>query len=171
TVAGAEALARVHLLDLAHGFVVEDDPLLPHEHRAEPVQRQPRPIVERVTAITHNASRSLQMALLTNALSQRRRQVPRIDNRVIESGVARFLPAPGHVQLAGTVAALAADGRPRQNRLAVAIHRVIYRPCIVRMAEQALPVDRTLKMEVRLLVAGREVPSLTLRVPADRRLE
>ena len=69
--AGDEALALVHLLDLADKTVFV---LLfgLQEHRPEPLKRQAGPIILLVTASAHDSVIADQVALLANGISQRR---------------------------------------------------------------------------------------------------
>ena len=70
-VAGAEAKALVHLLELA------DDSVLgrarcPFQHRPEPVERQPWPIVFILPVSPQHAPLAVQVALLANGVAKRR---------------------------------------------------------------------------------------------------
>src|SRR5262249_13854635 len=79
--------------------------------------------------------------------------------------------APLDVQLAGAVAALAADGVPLEHRLPVAVCRVLHRLRLVAVAEQAARPNGPAKVQVPRRVAWGQVPAAGLRIPRDRRLE
>src|SRR5205807_1805659 len=76
-----------------------------------------------------------------------------------------------HVQFAGAVAALAADGETLENRLAVTVRRVGNVLGLVAVAEKAPGGDGPAKMLVARFVAGRQVPAASLREPGNRRFE
>src|SRR5712692_1014609 len=83
TAAGAEATARVHLLDRA-------DKLPPlaglgrlDEVGEKELQRQPRPVIQMATATAKDPFFSLQMTLLANRLAQSMFQTCWIDNGII----------------------------------------------------------------------------------------
>src|SRR4051812_9109658 len=98
------------------------------------------------------------MTLLADRLAQRRLQALRADD-VVLAGRPR-------VQLAGAVAALAADGVPADDRFVIAVARVFDRLDAVDVTVQAGagddPADARPRREAR-----RQIPDRLVREPAD----
>src|SRR5262249_11137690 len=136
------AAAGHHLLDLADRPPAAGLRGRRHEHRPEQVQRQPRPVVERLPAAPEDAHLPLQGALLADGLAQGRLQVPRVDDARIHTKDRLAALAPGDVLSAGPVAALAADGVAAEDRRLKAVDRVLDGQGLVAVAEQALGTDR-----------------------------
>ena len=66
TLARGETATCFHLLDMPDRLELAFVSLLHQEHRQEPVDRQARPIVERLAARPGETERALEMALLTD---------------------------------------------------------------------------------------------------------
>src|SRR5262249_15075580 len=123
-------------------------------------------------AAAQDAELAVEVALLADGLAQGRLEAPRVDDGVVQlplPGLAALVPAD--VQLAGAVAALAADGVTTEDGLPVAVDGVLDRLGPVGVAEHAHGHDRAVEVGVVLAVAGRQVPGPPGGVPADRRLE
>ena len=167
---GLETAALIHLLDVADGPAARPKFGRADENGPELVQRQPRPVVERLPATPLLAPFTLEVALLADPLTQLGRQVAGIDNGVVEvSGRLGLLAPFTNVQLAGTVAALAANGEAAEEGRFVAIERIGDRLDPVGVTEQAARHDDPLARENRG-EARRQVPGVCLREPAHRRL-
>src|SRR5262249_55245763 len=127
--AGGEATAQLHLLDVVDRVwivqvgVDENVPELAQWHSGAAVE-------QRAPAAQH-AGRALEVALLAAGVAQPRLQLRRVDDRV-------RLPAHRDVQLAGPMAALAADrGLGAEKRLLVLVHLAGDGLDAVGMAEEA----------------------------------
>ena len=166
-VAGPVAEALVHLLDVAGVAVLRGQPR-PDEHRLEPRQRQTGSVVLQVAAVPLDPLLAQQVALFADVVAQQRRQVARVDDARPGPGDVQRL---ADVQLAGAVAALAADRMPPEDRRLVAVLRPRHVRDPVGVAIQALGGDRPLEPVGLLGIARREAPVPLLRVPGDRRLE
>ena len=168
--ARAETATRFHLLDLPDRLELASVAVLPEEDRQEPVQRQARAEVEKLTARPGEAERALEMALLTDRFPQCGGQIGRVDDRQV--GLGRR-PTPLHVQLAGAVAALAADGVALEDRRLVAVQRPGHGAnWLVWQNRQSGWIGRSkFGLRAGLPVAGGDVPAPLLGEPRDRRLE
>src|SRR5262249_32220693 len=114
---------------------------------------------------------ALEVALLADRLAQGVLQPGGVDDGVVAPrDLLARLPA-ADVQLAGAVAALAADGVAVEDRLPVAVERVRDVVRVVAVAEQAAGRDGAAEVLVAHLVAGGQVPAAPLGVPGERRLE
>ena len=123
----------MHLLDLA------DEAVLGRaggrlEHRPELMERQPRPIILIATIHLHDAPMAHQVALLADRISERGLQLGGVDDRhvpAIDDG------RDCDVELAGPVAALAADRVALEDRWPITVDRARHRLDPVRVAVQA----------------------------------
>src|SRR5436190_41101 len=93
-VTGLKAAALVHLLDMADSLRAFPPLRCGDEHRPELLHRQAGAEVVQPAAVAHEPSFPLQVALLADGLAERRRQVPRVDDRVL------FRATAGHVEFA-----------------------------------------------------------------------
>jgi hypothetical protein len=157
----------MHLLDLAdHAVLVRARGGL--EYRPDLMEWQPWPIVLIPTVDPQDASLTVEVALLTDRVPERGLQVRGIDDGHVPAAGRR---GKRHVQLARPVAPLAADGMALEDRRPIAVDRARDRIDPVRVAVQASRHDRAVEVEVRLFIAGREVPPSLLGIPGDRGLE
>ena len=92
------------------------------------------------------------MTLLTDGLAQAVLQLPRVDDRVVRAGGHVGLAMPSHMQLAGAVAALAADAVALEDRLAVVVDRVGHVIHAVGVAEQTVRSDGPIEVGILLVV-------------------
>ena len=139
--------------------------------RHKQVQRQARTVVEHIPAPPSHPGDSLKVTLFANRVAQGGIEPAGVHNRR-PVGVVLIAGLPGpHVQIAGTVAALAADGHALEDRRAVAINCVRDRLDRVGVAKQARRLGRPLEQPEVAAVSRRQVPALLLGVPGDRRLE
>src|SRR5262245_23391865 len=82
-----------------------------HERREKQVQRQTRAEVVQAAPVADGPHLAFEVALLANGLAECPVEAARVDNGVVGAFRQRLLAAARRdVQLAGTVAALAADG-------------------------------------------------------------
>jgi hypothetical protein len=125
-------------------------------------------IVERVTAGQLDPMIAQEVALLADGRAERGLEMPRIDDGQVKA-IHHLLPC--RMQLARTVASLAANRVASKDRILVQIDRELDWLDAVRMTEQALGLNGSLEMVVATLVAGRKVPLSLLAVPGDGRLE
>src|SRR5205085_920056 len=154
--------ALVHLLDVADGLFLLTLARTAHVDRPELLQRHPRPIVVEPPAAPQDAGGALEVALLAHRLAQGWIEPFRMDDVVFCGGA--------DVPLARAMTALAADGVPAEDRLAIAVARVLDRLDAIGVTVQASPLDEPARPCPRR-EARRQVPELFLREPADRRLE
>ena len=70
TLARGETATRCHLLDVPDGLKPAVLSILHQEDRQEPVDRQARAVVKWLAASAGEAERTLEMALLTDRISQ-----------------------------------------------------------------------------------------------------
>src|SRR5262249_584771 len=119
----------------------------------------------------HHALLALQVALLADGVAQWHVQVLGVDDGVVEA-LARppGAAAPG-VQLARAVTALAADSVAPEDPRAVAVQRALDVLVVVAVGEQTARRDQAAEVPVADFVTRRQVPSLVVRVPRQRRLE
>src|SRR5262245_27177394 len=162
-----EALAGVHLFDLTDRLVVVREVRRTHEDGQVVVQRQPGPVLVRLFAWPRDSAFALQVALLAHAFAQAGRQVLRVNDGTVDP--VDHLTALD-VQLAGAVAAFAADGVALEDRRLEAVVGVLHRLGPVGVAKEAGGGNGPLEVLMPSFVAGRQVPSLFLREPADGRL-
>jgi hypothetical protein len=165
-VAALEAVALVHLLDLADGPRALPRLRGADEHRQEQPQRQAGAEVVLAAAAAQDAGGADQVTLLADGVAQRRLQAAGVD----DGAVPLLLLAAGDVQRPRAVAALAADGVPLEDRFRVAIQRALDVVGAVGVTEQAVGQDGPSRPQ-RLARARRQVPHLLLGIPADRRHE
>jgi hypothetical protein len=130
-----------------------------------------RTIIERTPAAPHDADFSLKMALLTDGFPQNRLQMAGIDDRGIPAGHLFAPLMPADVQLARSVATLAADGISLENRRTIPVQGVGYLLDAVAVAEQASRGNEPGEVMVVRSVSGRQIPDMSLGIPRDRRLK
>src|SRR5207249_5399095 len=122
--------------------------------------------------------RAVQVTLLADRFGPLARQVARVDDRVIDAFGVVVVAALGaalaqgvllHVQRAGPVAALAADGRLLDLDAVLAFANRFRLP---RMAAKAPFADRPLEaLVIGAVVTRRHLPRLARGVPGHRRLQ
>jgi hypothetical protein len=166
--AALKALAHVQLLDLAGEARARAARPAPDKDCQNLMQRQPRPKVKQLPATADDATNTLQMALFANCFAKRWREAARIDDGIIRAvNVLVLLPARD-MKSPGAMTALAADCQSADNRLAIVIARVLNGVSAVDMAEQALDLNRTVKLLYRAAEVGGQAPGSALGIPADR---
>ena len=120
--------------------------------------------VVEVLAGIQNASYAGQMALLTDAVASRRRELGRIDDR------ARYRPP--QVFFNRTVATGARNSLFRKHGRGVLVRCAWHMQWAPRMAEHALLTDWPREIRLgNMLVSGRQTVGFAIRVVTDRRLK
>ena len=164
---GAEAMALVHLLDLADKPVFGPVGRL-HEHGPEGMKRQPGPIVLISAARPQNPVHARQVALRADVIPQRGHQVGGIDDRhvlaVDELGTC-------DVQFTGSVTTFTADGVTLEDRRSILVHLACQGLDPVRVAVQATGLDRPVEVIIDRLKTRGEIPPLFPGIPRQRRFE
>jgi hypothetical protein len=156
----------MHLLNVSDCLVATLG--YPLKHCQEATQWQAWTIIERTATKTFDAIVALEVALLTNRLAKRGFEVTRVDDGQVS--ITDWL-VRARVEPPRAVAPFAANGITLKDGLLVSAHRQINRLDPVSVAEQALGLDGPVKMEVAMLVAGSQVPTLFLTVPGNGRLK
>jgi hypothetical protein len=141
----------VHLLELA------DKPVFgtarrPLEDRPETIEWQTRPEVLIAAAGSQDTSLAVQVALLTNRISERRLKRGRIYDGQVPA-VDRF--GTRDVEFARAMASFAADGVALEDRWPIPVDRPVYGLGAIRVAEQARGHDRPVEVRVGILIARR----------------
>src|SRR5690242_7253415 len=101
------AAAFAHLFHLADCLTLLGQLRPAFEDRLEGIKRQAGTIVERPPAVAGNARLALEMALLTNRVTQKRLQAAGVDDSVVQLGRGIAALAALHVERARAVTALA----------------------------------------------------------------
>ena len=109
--------AGIHLLDMTHGFLLIQSLGGKKINRNEGVQGKTGTIIQERPVAFLNAILSLKMALLAHSFAQRWIKASGVDNRVIKAvlDLNKALPF-SNMELAGSMAALAADRITLENR-------------------------------------------------------
>ena len=147
--------AGVHLFDVAGHAVAAGRAERLHEGPPEHLQGKPGTEVKWLAPAPEHARVAAEMALLTHGVAQGGLQAPWVDDRGVPVVAGHACLALAHMQFAGPMAALAADGLTCKDRLPVAIQRTRQRVRVVAMAEKAPGQDRPLKEVTALCKAGR----------------
>ncbi len=142
--AGAEAPARTHLLDLPDKAVAcLADPLC--EHRQEPVKRQPGPVIFLMTMHAFDALFTDQMTLFANCITKGWLKIRGVDDSRIgaidDGGCHR-------VQLARTMTSLAANRMPLEDGRPVLIGRPGNNQGVIGVAVEAAGADCAIEVKV-----------------------
>ena len=167
TSTGAEATALVHLFELADKTVFGPVRRL-HEHGPEAMKRQPGPIVLISPTDPHNPGIAGQVALRTDVIPERGRQIGRIDDRHVLAVDHR---GTCDVKFAGPVTAFTADCVTLEDRRSILVDRACHRLDPVRVAEQAIGLDRPVEVIVERFKTRGQIPSLLSGIPGKRGLE
>jgi hypothetical protein len=147
--ARAETATHFHLFRLPDelGFLL----LRPAVDGEEFDQRKPRAIVEHFAVETFDPVVALEVALLADSVSQRRLQMPRIDDRPVSSiDHLRVL----RVQFAWAVAPLATNRVAAEDWLFIPVQGVRDRFDSVGMAKQTASIDWPIKVEITHIIPG-----------------
>ncbi|HEX3448986.1 MAG TPA: hypothetical protein VHS97_12070 [Isosphaeraceae bacterium] len=167
TATGAKAIALVHLFKLADKTVFGLVRRL-NEHRPEAKKRQPGSIVFISPTNAHNPRITGQVALRTDVIPERGLQIGRIDDRHVLAVDHR---GTGDVQFAWPMTALTADGVTLEDWQSILVSWACHRLDPVRMAEQAIGLDRPVEVIVDGFKTRRQTPLLLPRIPGKRGLE
>src|SRR5207247_9253268 len=122
---------------------------------------------EELPSRPQNWALSVETTLLTDGIPQGGRQLARVDNRVLHS-VPTFLGL--NVQLAGSMATLAADRVAAKDGLLIAIDCACDRFHLIGRAKQAKRFGWPLEL-LTDLNRRRHIPDPRLRVPTGRHLQ
>ena len=109
---------------------------------------QPGPIVFIAPAHPHDPRIAGQVALRTDVIAERGRQIGRIDDRHVLAVDQR---GTRDVELAGPVAAFTADCVTLEDRRSISVDRACHGLDPVRVAEQAIGLDRPVEVIVEYL--------------------
>src|SRR5262249_21040202 len=140
--APSETRTQVHLLDVIHRFVWFIRLRLAHEDGPEVIEWHPRAEVVQVPTAPEDTHVPREMALLAHRRSQFRLQMTGIDNGVV--GACRGILVAGVLDMrpTRTMAALATDRVPVEDRLRIAVDVAFQRSCPVGVTEEAVTTDR-----------------------------
>ena len=117
SLAGAEALACLQLLDVVGVGMVVLSGQRPHEHGHELMKRQPGPVIGQLLPIADDFRHAQKVALLADCLAERGLQTRRVhDGRLL----TRRRRGPLPMQLSRTVASLAANRMAPKGRRPIA---------------------------------------------------
>jgi hypothetical protein len=162
---------RVHLLDRAHKLILFLLIGRPDKISNEQLQREARPKVKVIAATAQNPLLALEMTLLADRFAQGLFEVPRINNRMINSGYLFARAASLHMQLARSMTSLTPDCITLKNLRCIVIVRLAIVLRAVGVAEKTAVRDRPAEMSIAGVIAGRQVPFAFERIPGDGRLE
>src|SRR5262249_51623535 len=160
--------AGTHLLERAGRIKVTRYTVRRDKNRPEEIEGQSRTVVKRLAPHADDPPLSLQMALLADGVAESGRKMAWVDNGVVK--LTRAVMGLD-VQLAGTVAALAADGMPTKERRLIVVDRVGYRLHAVDVAKQAAGREWALEVRILLFESRRQAPPFFRGKPLHNRLE
>ena len=167
TSTGPKTIALVHLLELADESVFRPVRRL-HEHGPKAMKRQPGPIVLISPAHPHDPRIAGKMALRTDVITERGRQIGGIDDRHV---LAAGHLGTGDMKFAGPVTSFTADRMTLEDRHSILVDRACNGRDPIRMAEQAIGLDRPVEVIIGHVKTGGQAPRLLPGIPGQRGLE